>query len=394
MRRGVFARALFLLPSALLLASFAYGSGNPSVGSASAIAIDARTGKVLWSRAPDVRRYPASTTKILTTLLFLERVPAKQIITAPQDIESVTGSSLYLKPLEQVSAEDLAYAIMLRSANDAAYIAALRVGGTVEGFADLMNARALEIGCSGSHFTNPHGLHDERHYTTARDLAMIAREALGNERFAKIARTKKRGIERTQNTQDVLLLTKNKFLKRNGFATGVKTGWTDPAGRCFVGSAERDGVSIITVVLKGQDWLGDTEELVEWTFDNWSEAELAKAGEVVAELPAGGPRRGVVQLVIHEDVRSLTIGGEELEYKADLAGLRIRPPLKAGQEIGTVVLWEPDGTGHTVTVYSATDVASTGLFTPENLSSPLGLAILAALVGGAWLVRRKVRRAV
>ena len=141
--------------STWLLASMALASGSPQVGASSAIAIDAKTGKVLWSRAPDVRRYPASTTKILTTLIFLESVPADQLISAPLDIESVTGSSLYLKPFEKVSADDLAYAMMLRSANDAAYVAALRVGGTIEGFAELMNARAIEIGCTGSNFTNP-----------------------------------------------------------------------------------------------------------------------------------------------------------------------------------------------------------------------------------------------
>ena len=389
------ARAVLLLPlSTWLLANVALASGSPQVGAASAIAVDAKTGKVLWSRAPDVRRYPASTTKILTTLIFLESVPAKQVISAPLDIEGVTGSSLYLKPFERVSAEDLAYAIMLRSANDAAYTAALRVGGTIEGFADLMNARALEIGCRGSHFTNPHGLHDERHYTTARDLALIAREALGNERFARIVRTERRGIDRSDNDFDVLLLSRNEFLKRDDSATGIKTGWTDPAGRCFVGSAERDGVSIITVVLKGQDWLADTEHLVDWTFDNWGYARLAGAGEVVAELPARGYRRGLVRLVVHEEVRSLAAEGKDLEYEPDLAGLVVRPPLRKGQEVGTLVLREPDGTEHPVTVYSADDVAGAGLFTPENLLSPSWLAIIAALAGGAWLVRRKVRRAV
>ena len=192
----------------------------------------------------------------------------------------------------------------------------------------------------------------------------------------------------------MLLITPNKFLRRNGSATGIKTGWTDPAGRCFVGSAERDGVSIITVVLKGQNWLADTEHLVDWTFENWNYAQLAGAGEVVAELPAQGNRRGLIRLVVHEEVRSLAAVGEELEYEADLGGLLVRPPLRKDQEVGTLVLREPDGTEHIVTVYSADDIAGAGLLTPDNLFSPSGLVILAALAGGAWLVRRKVRRAV
>ncbi|MCH8980149.1 MAG: hypothetical protein IH945_13050, partial [Armatimonadetes bacterium] len=107
-----------------------------------------------------------------------------------------------------------------------------------------------------------------------------------------------------------------------------------------------------------------------------------------------GYRRGLVRLVVHEEVRSLAAAGEELEYEAELAGLVVRPPLKKGQEIGTLILREPGGTAHRVTVYSADDVAGAGFLTPDNLLTPSGLVILAALAGGAWLVRRKVRRAV
>ncbi|HXH60425.1 MAG TPA: D-alanyl-D-alanine carboxypeptidase family protein, partial [Fimbriimonadaceae bacterium] len=240
----------------------------------SAIVIAARSGKVLYEKDADAKRYPASTTKIMTALLLAERVDPDTIITAPDDVESVGGSSLHLRPGEKVSAGDLLLAILLRSANDAAYTVALYMGGSVENFAKMMNDRAKEIGCTNTHFVNPHGLHDPDHYTTARDLAKIARVAMQNKRFAKAAGSISKTISRSDDEEDVVIKTHNKFLETRPDATGVKTGWTVPAGRCFVGSAERDGLSVITVVLKSDDWLDDSDVLADWAFETWHRVTL------------------------------------------------------------------------------------------------------------------------
>jgi D-alanyl-D-alanine carboxypeptidase len=163
-----------LLFGACLCGPLAFG-GLDGITAESAIVIEASTGKVLFEKDADAKRYPASTTKIMTALLFLENVKPGEMITAPFDVEEVTGSSLHLKPYEQVPAEDVLYALLLRSANDAAYSVALHIGGSERRFAQMMTERAAAMGCTSTNFTNPHGLHDPQHYTTARDLAIIGR---------------------------------------------------------------------------------------------------------------------------------------------------------------------------------------------------------------------------
>ena len=190
------------------------------ISAKSAIIIDAGSGKVLWERDADVLRYPASTTKIMTGMLLLERCLPDDLITAPVGIDKVPPSSMHLKPNEQVSAKDMLYALMLRSANDGAVAVADHVSGSIPAFAELMNERAREIGCRSTHFHNPNGLNDPEHVTTARDLAMIAREAMKYEAFREVVRTRKYQIQRTINQKDLFMVTRNRWLYKDSTADG------------------------------------------------------------------------------------------------------------------------------------------------------------------------------
>jgi D-alanyl-D-alanine carboxypeptidase (penicillin-binding protein 5/6) len=382
----VLTRALALAAAVLPALALAMAE----VTAESAIVVEAASGKVMWEKDAHSRRYPASTTKIMTALLLIENVPLDTLIKAPRDVELVPGSSLYLKPFEAVTAEDLLYAILLRSANDAAYTAAVHIAGSQRKFARMMNARASQIGCTGTNFTNPHGLHDPDHYTTAADLALIAREAMKNETFAKVARTEYRFIERSMNDEDVLLTTHNKFLKERDDATGIKTGWTNPAGRCFVGSAERGGLSVVTVVLKSTSWKEDSHVLADWAFDAWTADAVIAQGQVLASVPVEGGDRLSLPLAASADYAVARPRGAEATVQVVGTDVSFELPVLAGQRVGTVTFRDQDGANHTMAVFAAADVNKARFFGGGH--GPFTVGLLVALVGGAWLVRRRALR--
>ncbi|HLJ55088.1 MAG TPA: D-alanyl-D-alanine carboxypeptidase family protein, partial [Chthonomonadaceae bacterium] len=219
----------------------------PVLQSASAILIDASSGQVLYEMNADVERPMASTTKIMTALLFCEAVPDDAIVTASERACKVRDSSLHLKLGEKVKAHDLLRAILMRSANDGCVAAAECAAGSESAFVDRMNARAAQLGALHTHFMNPHGLHDPNHYTTARDLATIGRAAMQVPRIEEVVRTEKTRIDRSINKQDITMRNHSHFLGHYPGADGIKTGWTIPAGHCYVGSATINGWRLISV---------------------------------------------------------------------------------------------------------------------------------------------------
>lgn len=238
---------LLALAVALVAAEFPFGFAVAEGSSMSYICIEADGGKVLDEYNADARKYPASTTKILTALVVLENVPSDMKFRVPDCAVGVEGSSIYLKRGEVVKVGDLLYGLMLRSGNDAAVALAVATAGTVERFAAMMNERARRAGARNSHFVNPHGLHDNDHYTTARDLALITAEAYRNEDFRRIVSTSSITVGEGENTR--VLYNKNKLLSQVEGANGVKTGYTTKSGKCLVGGAVKDGVQRISVVL-------------------------------------------------------------------------------------------------------------------------------------------------
>lgn len=233
----------------------------------SGIIVDADSGDVLWEREPHRRMFPASTTKIMTALLVVEGMTPEERIAAPSDVRRVKESSLNLYPGEVLTADGLLKGILLRSGNDAAYTAAVHLAGNKKDFAQIMNDRAVELGCEDTHFTNANGLHDANHYTSAWDLAVMARVAMQYEWFSEVVGLRSCTIQRSKNTKDVSLNNHNRWLDIDGRALGVKTGWTTPAGHCFVGCASLNGRTIITVQLKSdRSWVEDQVRMVDWAF--------------------------------------------------------------------------------------------------------------------------------
>ena len=246
---------------------------NESIGisAGQAILIDGNSGKVIYEKCADERAYPASTTKIMTALITLEVLkendsPLDQMIKVPASAEGTEGSSIYLKAGEKISIEDLLYGLMLVSGNDAAVTLAEIIGGSTENFVDMMNNKAEELGCSGTHFENPSGLFDENHYTTARGMAVISREAMSDPTFRKIVSTKKWLAEREESDY-VTFYNKNKTIGEYEGGHGIKIGYTLDSGRTLSASSKRDGRELICVVMSAPDWFNDAYRLMDYGYD-------------------------------------------------------------------------------------------------------------------------------
>lgn len=255
--------------------------------SAQAAMLMSASGDVLYSRNADARLPMASTTKIMTALVVSEHTDPGQVITVPQEAVGVEGSSAYLIRSEQLTVEDLLYALLLQSANDAAETLAIAVGGSIEGFAGLMNQKAAGLGLTNTHFTNPHGLDDEAHYTSAADLAVIAAKALEDPLLARIMAAKQytstslSGITR-------YFTNHNRLLWSYEGAVGMKTGYTMRTGRCLVSAARRDGLTLIAVTLRDpSDWQ-DHRRMLDYGFSRFEKVTLAAPGQVTDEIRLTG----------------------------------------------------------------------------------------------------------
>ncbi len=231
------------------------------------VLIERSTRRVLLDEGMHNICYPASTTKVLTALCVLQNLDIHHEVTIPKCAVGVEGSSLYLKEGQKLSVEDLLFGMMLRSGNDAAVALAVEVSGSIEEFAHLMNKTAKECGAINSNFVNPHGLHDDNHYTTAYDLALITAKAYEYDDFRRFVDARQRKIY--VDGDPLVIANKNKLLKMTEGANGVKTGFTKTSGRCLVGGAKRGDMQLISVVLNYNDMWNDTIRMLEFGFNNF-----------------------------------------------------------------------------------------------------------------------------
>lgn len=292
---GVFLRraACSVLALCLLFALLVPAAAAPAVSAASAALYCPASGEFAFTQNADARRGMASTTKIMTALVAIENGDADAEIVIPAAAVGVEGSSLYLKAGEKMTLRDLLYGLLLQSANDAAEAIAIAIGGSVEGFADLMNEKAAAMGLTDTHFTNPHGLADENHYTTACELAKIAAEAMQQPLFREICGARRAAIPNGEGGKRYLV-NHNKLLFTYAGAIGVKTGFTKATGRCLVSAANRDGVELIAVTLGAPDDWRDHATMLDFGFSAYECVTLAEAMQDFGTLPLlGGDEPGV-----------------------------------------------------------------------------------------------------
>ncbi len=384
-----------LLSVATLFISVPGFADELAVSAESAVVMDAQSGKVLWAKDQDTPRFPASTSKIMTALLLIERCRPEEMITAPDDVENVKEASLHLKPGEQLSAQDMLYAILLRSANDACYCVAKHIGGSVDGFSKLMNERAAQIGCKHTHFHNPNGLNDPLHTISALDLAMIAREAMKREEFRSVVRLQKHTIKRSINQEDTIMASKNKWLAKDVTADGIKTGYTIPAGKCYVGSATRNGYRVITVILKSKDWQADHQGMLDWAFKSHEQVTIAEASTPLwsRELAGGAAPVdvGLLERLSSAVRRLITVERSEPVARLELDE-HLEVPIKRGQPIGWAVMRDRDGYEFRVRAIALNDVERARLMGGISGAGSPTILFAVALAGRAYMAKRRSRR--
>lgn len=307
------------------------------VSAKSAVLIEASTGTVISAKNANMRLPMASTTKIMTALVAIENCDISTVVTVSPDAVGVEGSSIYLFEGEQLTLEELLYALLLASANDAAAAIAIEVGGSIEGFAEMMNDKAREMGLSDTHFTNPHGLDDPEHYTTAAELAKIASVAMKNEVFRTIVSTRKRTIPQNDGEGVRLLVNHNKLLNSYEGCIGVKTGFTKQSGRCLVSAAERDGIELIAVTLSAPDDWNDHKTMLDYGFSLYESRTLCGEGEFQYIMPVISGNMEYVILKNERDVAlTLPKNAAEAECTVELPSF-IYAPVSQGEQVGSLI---------------------------------------------------------
>ena len=334
---------------------------EPVIAGAAALVLDAENGQVLHGKSQERKMYPASTTKIMTALVALEMSSPDDMVEVSRQAAEVAGSRVGLQQGERLPMEHLLYMLMLNSANDSAVAIAEHIGGSVQGFAELMNRRAGQLGAHNTNFANPHGLPDPNHYSTARDLAVIGREAMQNDTFRDIAGTITIKLERKEYMSPEVLqriekleqihgplqedfYNHNRLLTQshNGYkgANGIKTGYTVEAGQCIVASARRDGREMIAVVLNSQGaslWK-DVAALLDYGFDGFTPVELVTPRQMITDAAVkNGSVRATLETAEYFYYNFPLDRSPEVTRRVELPD-NIVAPLEAGQKVGELVL--------------------------------------------------------
>jgi D-alanyl-D-alanine carboxypeptidase (penicillin-binding protein 5/6) len=299
--------------------------------------MDADTGAVLFGKARHERRPVASTTKVMTALLALERArPSDWVTVSPSVLALERGSNVGLQPGDVVTMDDLSKSLLLASGNDAAVAVAEHLGGSVQAFADMMNARAVKLGAMDTHFVNPHGLHHPNHYSSAYDLALITAAAFAQPRFAELVASKVAEVSLPSAPEGIVqLINHNRLLWRADFVDGVKTGFVKEAGHCLIASGSKNGWRLIAVVLDSTDMYADGKALLDYGFAAFQRQVYARAGDAVGQAAVRKGARSRVPAVAERTLAcvtgpGLTVGECRLVVRVE----KLTAPVAKGAPVG------------------------------------------------------------
>lgn len=316
--------------------AFAFDAEAIGTSAEAHVLIDADTGLVLSAKSENKKMKMASTTKIMTTLLALEKAEKENSVVTFREDMVAEGSSMYLAVGDKVKLTDLAAGMMMASGNDAANAAALFIGGSFENFARLMNNRAESIGMKNTNFVTPSGLDDENHYSTAYDMALLMAEAMKNQSFVSLTSLSEKTVEFVYPEKVTTYANHNRLLKSYAYCTGGKTGYTEAAGRCLVTSAEKDGVSLIAVTLNAPDDWADHKALYEYGFSLYTKVTFDERSTAFKVRLSGGGQEFLTASV--DEAVSVFVPANrinDIEKKVYLPSF-VFAPVKKGDRVGKI----------------------------------------------------------
>ena len=343
----------------------------PSINAASAILIDNRTNKVLYSKSEDTKMFPASTTKIMTAIVTLENCSLDEQATASFDAVNIPEgyATADIKIGETFTVEQLLEMLLVHSANDAANVLAEHVGGSLESFVSIMNTKANELGLTNTHFTNAYGLQDDNHYTTARDLATIMKYCLQNEDFRRICGLASCAIPATNmseprtysSTNQLVIAGNNNYYP---YVTTGKTGFTSDAKHCLVSSAYNNDLELICVVLGSEDNFGDTRAIYNYAYSTYSIKDIVKENDTVTTISVKNASYNTknLDLVVSEDIPALVSNSVDINSIEPQISLKenIEAPIEKGSVLGRVT-YSVEGVNYTTDLIAFSNVEKTRL---------------------------------
>ncbi len=329
-------KKLYILLSIILLFNI-IPINSYALSARSAVVLDTASGRILFEHNSRTKRGMASTTKIMTALCALEHGNLEKTVTISNTASGVEGSSMYLAAGEKLKLSDLVYGLMLVSGNDAATAIAENVSGSTEKFAELMNKKATEIGAFDTSFTNPHGLSDDNHYTTAYDLAKITAYAMKNPLFCEIVSTKSKKLPQNEGGYPRLLVNHNKFLNMYEGCIGVKTGFTKATGRCLVTAVDKNGMRFVCVTLNASDDWSDHKVMYDNAYSSFSPYKLKSSGETITTANISHGELPTVELITKSDIYIPIKSGEESDIEFTAVPFEeLTAPIKTGDTLGTL----------------------------------------------------------
>lgn len=383
---------------------------EPNINSEAGLLIEIKSGNILFSKNANAKMYPASTTKMMTAILTLENCELNEKATVSKNAINLVPSGYTNAKLvagEEMTIEDLLYGLMLNSANEAANVLAEHISGSIEAFAELMNAKAKELGCTNTHFVNANGMHNENHYTTAEDLAKIGIYCMKNEAFRKIVSTVEYELPATN------LYTKNDRIMKNTnalinpksqyyyeYAIGIKTGFTTQAGNCLVSYAQKDGTEIICITLKAGSSTGsssyrfaDSKNLLEYGFEAFSNQEIIKKGKIIETVQVKNATNETKYLnIVTKDTISDFISNNirlsDLEAKTNL-DTELAAPIAKGKKLGTIT-YTIDGKEYTSDLIAESNVERSTAFISYSLIAGIILLVIATIFN--FRIRHKQKK--
>lgn len=352
-----------------------YASLNlPEIGAESALLIEAKTGKVLYEKNPNQKVFPASTTKIMTAILAIRNLDLDKKVVVPTNIGAADGSAMYLLPGERFTVRELLQGMMIKSANDAAVLLAREVSGDISTFSKLMNEEAKKLGCKNTNFVNPSGLHDENHYTTASDMALISIEAMKSEVFRELVSTVRVTFDETEQTPEKrYFLNTNRFLWdeskliidnqyipiKYDVINGIKTGYTPEAKNCLISSGQKNDIELISLVYRanGFEMYRDSRLILDYGFDHYTSKTIIEKDKILGKTTIKHTVPGTLEYYAKEEYTCVYPRETEPNIHTEIILDEMNLPIAKDSKIGKLKITFADEVS-SIPLYASNDLES------------------------------------